>query len=109
MRARSSTPRLFTGIFPPMPARPDMAQVVDLVRQSSGSDAFERYLRVRRETERLVGDLSAEDQGVQSMPDASPAKWHRAHTTWFFEEFLLTQLLAGYSVYDPDFRYLFNS
>jgi ergothioneine biosynthesis protein EgtB len=86
-----------------------MAQVVDLVRQSSGSDAFERYLRVRRETERLVGDLSAEDQGVQSMPDASPAKWHRAHTTWFFEEFLLTQLLAGYSVYDPDFRYLFNS
>ena len=68
-----------------------------------------RYRQVRQDTERLVNDLSAEDQCVQSMPDASPAKWHCAHTTWFFEEFLLTQLLADYSPFDPDFRYLFNS
>ncbi len=95
-----------------MPARPEMARVADLVRPSPGSDALELhelYRRVRQDTEKLVRDLSAEDQCVQSMPDASPAKWHRAHTTWFFEEFLLTQLVPDYSVFDPGFRYLFNS
>ena len=89
--------------------RPDMARIADLARQPLGSDALGRYRRVRRETERLVGDLSAEDQCVQSMPDASPAKWHRAHTTWFFEEFVLTQRMRDYAVYNSDFRYLFNS
>jgi ergothioneine biosynthesis protein EgtB len=86
-----------------------MAQLAELARVSSGTDALELYRRVRRDTERLVSDLSAEDQCVQSMPDASPAKWHRAHTTWFFEEFLLTQFLPDYPVFDPKFRYLFNS
>ncbi|MBV8289493.1 MAG: DinB family protein, partial [Hyphomicrobiales bacterium] len=69
-------------------------------------DAFRA---VRAETERRAASLSAEDQVVQSMPDASPAKWHRAHTSWFFEQFLLLPSLAGYRVFDERFAYLFNS
>ena len=69
-------------------------------------DAFRA---VRGETERRAAPLSAEDQVVQSMPDASPTKWHRAHTTWFFEQFLLRPHLAGYSSFDPQFAYLFNT
>ena len=68
----------------------------------------EKFLEVRATTDRLASRLSAEDQTPQSMPDASPAKWHRAHTTWFFEEFVLGQD-PGYAEYDPAFRYLFNS
>jgi ergothioneine biosynthesis protein EgtB len=64
---------------------------------------------VRVETERRAAPLGPEDQVVQSMPDASPTKWHRAHTTWFFEQFLLVPRLAGYRVFDPQFAYLFNS
>jgi ergothioneine biosynthesis protein EgtB len=64
---------------------------------------------VRAETERRAAPLGPEDQVVQSMPDASPTKWHRAHTTWFFEQFLLVPRLAGYQVFDPQFAYLFNS
>jgi ergothioneine biosynthesis protein EgtB len=69
----------------------------------------ERYLAVRECTERLAAALSDEDQCVQSMPDASPAKWHRAHTTWFFEQFVLCRFLPGYQAFDRDFAYLFNS
>ena len=64
---------------------------------------------MRAETERRAAPLSPEDQVVQPMPDASPTKWHRAHTTWFFEQFLLTPHLPGYRVFDDDFAYLFNS
>ena len=56
-----------------------------------------------RETERRAAPLSAEDQIVQSMPDASPTKWHRAHTTWFFETFLLKPHVAGYREFDERF------
>jgi ergothioneine biosynthesis protein EgtB len=70
---------------------------------------LEHYSSVRAHTEALSASLSAEDQCVQSMPDASPAKWHRAHTTWFFEQFVLVPHLPGYRVFDPDFCYLFNS
>ena len=70
------------------------------------ADAFRA---VRMETERRAVPLSAEDQAVQSMPDASPAKWHRAHTTWFFEQFLLKPHAPGYSEFDPRFAFLFNS
>ena len=69
----------------------------------------DRYLAVRRRTEALARPLSPEDQGAQSMPDASPVKWHRAHTAWFFETFLLTPFLPGYAVFDARFGYLFNS
>ena len=67
------------------------------------------YRAVRAETERLAAPLSAEDQVVQSMPDASPTKWHRAHVTWFFETFVLLGNLDGYAEFDPHFCYLFNS
>jgi ergothioneine biosynthesis protein EgtB len=69
----------------------------------------QRYAEIRAHTDRLAAALSAEDQCVQSMADASPAKWHRAHTTWFFEEFVLCAFPSGYRVCDPQFRYLFNS
>jgi ergothioneine biosynthesis protein EgtB len=60
-------------------------------------------------TEQLCAPLAPEDYVVQSMPDASPAKWHLAHTSWFFETFVLVPGLADYRVYDPRFGYLFNS
>ncbi len=60
-------------------------------------------------TERLCAPLSAEDQMVQSMAEASPVKWHQAHTTWFFETFVLTPHFRDYRAFDPDFRFLFNS
>lgn len=68
-----------------------------------------RFNTVRRETETLCEPLTPEDMMVQSCPDASPAKWHLAHTTWFFETFLLSGFLPGYKPFDPDFRWLFNS
>ncbi len=64
---------------------------------------------MRSLTERLAAPLGAEDQTVQSMPDTSPTKWHRAHTTWFFETFLLERFAAGHAPFDPAFRFLFNS
>jgi ergothioneine biosynthesis protein EgtB len=76
----------------------------------AGSHAVaRRYGAVRGHTERLAAALTAEDQCVQSMPDASPAKWHRAHTTWFFEQFVLCPFAPHYRVFDPVFGYLFNS
>ncbi|WP_283149432.1 ergothioneine biosynthesis protein EgtB [Silvimonas soli] len=69
----------------------------------------DRYLAVRARTLALVAPLDAEDMVVQSMPDASPGKWHLAHTTWFFETFLLSALLPDYPLFNPQFGYLFNS
>lgn len=71
--------------------------------------AIERFRAVRAETERRAAPLSEADQQIQSMPDASPIKWHRAHTTWFFEQFVLVPHLPSYRVFDPRFAYLFNS
>ena len=70
---------------------------------------LDAYDGVRRETERRAAPLGPEDQVIQSMPDASPTKWHRAHTTWFFEQFLLAPKLAGYRPHDERFAFLFNS
>jgi ergothioneine biosynthesis protein EgtB len=69
----------------------------------------EAYRRVRGETEARAAHLTAEDQIVQSMADASPAKWHRAHVTWFFEQFLLVPHDASYKIFDERFPFLFNS
>src|SRR5689334_2761959 len=67
------------------------------------------FRRVRAETEARASHLSAEDQIVQSMADASPAKWHRAHVTWFFEQFLLVPHDTSYRIFDERFPFLFNS
>jgi ergothioneine biosynthesis protein EgtB len=68
-----------------------------------------RYQLVRRQTEALCEPLSTEDYVVQSMPEVSPTKWHLAHTSWFFETFLLKPYKRGYREFDPNFSYLFNS
>ncbi|WP_191082681.1 ergothioneine biosynthesis protein EgtB [Roseococcus microcysteis] len=78
-------------------------------RLEAETSLADRYAALRAGTERLAEPLSPEDQCVQSMPDASPAKWHRAHTTWFFETFVLKPHVEGYEGFDPDFAYLFNS
>jgi dimethylhistidine N-methyltransferase len=93
-----------------------MAQSDDTAREEAarlgaggGLGWPERYRAVRQTTEALTRSLTPEDQLAQSMPDASPAKWHLAHTSWFFETFLLAPRLAGYRLFDPRFGYLFNS
>lgn len=82
--------------FPPAPARTTLTLA-------------EQYSACRRQTETLTASLSPEDQMVQSFADASPAKWHQAHTSWFFETFILAPHLPGYRSLDPRFRDLFNS
>src|SRR5271154_6990888 len=67
------------------------------------------YQRVRDASTRLGAPLSDADATVQSMPDASPSKWHLAHTTWFFERMILEHNLPGYRAFDPQFNFLFNS
>ncbi len=69
----------------------------------------ERYRAVRTQSEALCEPLVTEDYGVQSMPDVSPAKWHLAHTSWFFETFVLQPMLTEYRPFHPQFGYLFNS
>lgn len=75
----------------------------------SADAVTDRYLQVRATTAGLAAPLSAEDCAVQSMPDASPTKWHLAHTSWFFETFVLTPYVPGYAPFDPAYRTLFNS
>ena len=69
----------------------------------------EQFDRVRATTRALIEPLSAEDCQLQAMPDASPAKWHLAHTTWFFETFVLEPFESGFAPFDASFRVLFNS
>ncbi|HXU99904.1 MAG TPA: ergothioneine biosynthesis protein EgtB [Caulobacteraceae bacterium] len=75
----------------------------------AGGGLIDRFGAVRGASQALAAPLSAEDQLAQSMPDASPVKWHLAHTTWFFETFVLLPHLDGYQSFDPRYGYLFNS
>jgi len=75
----------------------------------TGPSLLDRYREVRARTEALCGPLAIEDYVVQSMTDASPAKWHLAHTSWFFETFVLEQGEEDYRPFHPRYRYLFNS
>ena len=87
-----------------------VTQAVEAGAASTGAArSIARFLAVRGETEQLAAPLSPEDQTVQSMPDASPTKWHLAHTTWFFETFVLKPHAPGYRAFDPAYEYLFNS
>ena len=76
---------------------------------SSTAGLRERYRLVRQRSLGLCRPLTPEDMMVQSCPEASPAKWHIAHTSWFFESFILNEFLPGYRVFHPDFQWLFNS
>ena len=82
-------------------------------RQPAASEKLrpltEAYAAVRGLTLELCQSLAPEDMAVQSMPDTSPAKWHLAHTSWFFEHFLLEPRVPGYRVFHPEYGYLFNS
>jgi ergothioneine biosynthesis protein EgtB len=75
----------------------------------TSESCIEHYCRVRKQTMLLCSPLTPEDMMVQSCPEASPAKWHLAHTAWFFETFLLREFLPGYRPFHPDFHWLFNS
>ena len=78
-------------------------------KQSRSADLLDRFRTVRAATMAFCSPLSPEDMMVQSCAEASPVKWHLAHTSWFFETFVLSEFVAGYQPFDPDFRWLFNS
>jgi len=84
---------------------------MNLIRPAApaADELRDRFQAVRAQSLALAAPLSAEDQCIQSMPDASPTKWHLAHTSWFFETVLLQPHATGYRVFDPRFHYLFNS
>src|SRR6476661_3294771 len=87
---------------------PAIAMIRPLPSANEPRTIWPRAFRVvRAETERRAAPLGAEDVCVQSRPDASPTKWHRAHTAWFLEQFLLLLHLRGYRVFDEDLAFLF--
>jgi ergothioneine biosynthesis protein EgtB len=91
------------------PAHAPASARADACDDDSRQSWLKAFRAVRAETERRAAFLSAEDQVVQSMPDASPTKWHRAHVTWFFEQFLLRPHVKTYRVFDERFAFLYNS
>ena len=103
-----ASPRLRTADHAPTEASPEVA-----LEAASTEDPESYWLQafrtVRAETERRAAFLSPEDQVVQSMPEASPTKWHRAHVSWFFEQFLLRSHAKDYRAFDERFAYLYNS
>lgn len=82
---------------------------VSLNTQSFSNTLADQYQAVRKQTFDLCQDLETEDFAIQSMVDVSPPKWHLAHTTWFFENFLLSQFVKDYVFFHPQFNFLFNS
>jgi ergothioneine biosynthesis protein EgtB len=87
----------------------DIASASAAHPSSHGSSLLQRFMQMREMSLHLCSPLSVEDHALQSMADASPAKWHLAHTTWFFETFVLSQYAENFSPYHPAFRNLFNS
>ena len=77
--------------------------------ESMAQAVTERFMATRCRTIELCAPLTPEDMMVQSCPEASPAKWHLAHTTWFFESFILREFLPSYRPFNEDFSWLFNS
>ncbi|MBM9461585.1 ergothioneine biosynthesis protein EgtB [Nocardioides sp. zg-536] len=96
----------------PLPApspSPAPAPAPQPARDRTATQLSTRFAEVRAHTERLAAPLSGEDQTVQSMPDVSPTKWHRAHVTWFFETFVLAGNEPGFEPYEDTYWFLFNS
>jgi ergothioneine biosynthesis protein EgtB len=95
----------------PHPTDKQKSTSVDVTQHAEGltEQLAQRFAQVHAQTESLAAPLSAEDASLQSMPDASPTKWHLAHTSWFFETFLLEQFEPHFKPFDPSFRVLFNS
>ena len=118
MSAPTTTDRLSASNDPPAQASIDDTLAVhpathdsltgDCLGDGLGDFASE-YERVRRLTEQLAAPLTPEDQTVQTMPDVSPTKWHRAHVTWFFEAFVLAEHQPGFSMFQDTYWTLFNS
>lgn len=92
-----------------MPSSRTSAHMRERMSPARTTDLITRFQSVRAATDRLRTPLSAEDCQAQSMDDASPVKWHLAHTSWFFETFVLEPGLPGYQPFHPAFRVLFNS
>src|SRR3984957_19600758 len=84
-----------------------MSQIVEAT--AAATSLLARYKAVRHAPKHLCSPLTPEDMMVQSTPEASPVKWHLAHTAWFFESFVLREFVAGYRLFNPDFTWLFNS
>src|ERR1700744_3596929 len=80
-----------------------------LIAQSSAPTLLARFRAVRSATMQFSSPLTPEDMMVQSCPEASPVKWHLAHTSWFFETFVLSEFVAAYQPFNPEFKWLFNS
>ena len=76
---------------------------------TTGNKLVLNYEQIRKQSELICAPLETEDYCIQTMPDVSPAKWHLAHTSWFFETFLLEPFLPSYRPFHPDYQYLFNS
>ncbi|MFZ5522240.1 MAG: ergothioneine biosynthesis protein EgtB [Pseudomonadota bacterium] len=104
-----------TAVLQGLPAAPalqapvNVAQALDDAALPSAQAAAGDFARTRRMSLLLAAPLSAEDQGLQSMPDASPTRWHLAHTTWFIEALLLQPQVPGYTPFDERYGRLFNS
>ena len=92
-----------------MSANPSVNKATAAGTGISQSGVLDRFLEIRATSMALASTLSAEDACVQSMPDCSPAKWHLAHTTWFFETFVLAANNDAYEAFHPQFKILFNS
>src|SRR5690606_1757829 len=90
---------------PTTPPRPGSTQG----STADPADLARRYAEVRAASRTLAEPLELEDYGLQSMTEASPVKWHLAHTTWFFETFVLARQVPGHEPFHPRFGYLFNS
>ncbi len=88
---------------------PGETRFPNLLRGATAEEVDDAYRTIREATISLVDPLATEDYVVQSCPEASPPKWHLAHTTWFFETLVLERLLAGYEVIEPLYKMLFNS
>lgn len=88
---------------------PSSLQLEEQTASSSANPLLFKYQQIRKESELICAPLETEDYCIQTMPDVSPAKWHLAHTSWFFETFLLLPFAKNYRCYNPAFDHLFNS